>query len=310
MYEQFKIWITRLLFRYMSFSAWKNVSLPDDVSTTDIEIPLDNRKLFAKVFQPHDKTLSKRKPLVLFFHSGGTCLGSVKDTHYNGCVLFASLLKCTLVGVDYRLAPENPFPCGPDDAIATTKWIAEHLNDDDAFESRHNGKLVVMGESAGGALAIVACLNNHKDAAALAGAILLYPMTESTSAGFESYQTFATGHLLTADLMYTFWKNYLQMSCEEFEKVNGSSPEILAKAFPLQTPEFVLQENMPKTFLVTCEYDPLRDDAKALGVKLKNAGVEVECHHYKDEHTFMFTNGKNENYVDCVQKIESWIDSL
>jgi acetyl esterase len=312
-------WVYRYVYRLTSYSSWKNAALPGDVFVKNTEIPLEGRSLPATIFVPNveEGTDQKLRPLIVHFHGGGMCMGNSATTHYYSNVVFASLLKCTIVSVDYRLAPKHSFPSGPEDAIAATKWIAENASN---FPS-HNGSIVVMGDSAGATLALLSCCEEATatTTTTIAGAILFYPLLESPEAGFPSWQEMAKGHALTADVQNFLWWSYLGVTPKEFEaahkssKFDEASPEkelLLALAFPLRIPESVLKAKMPPTFLVTAEYDILKDEGKALGDKMKKAGAPVEHKHYIAEHGFMCTDGKKEQFEECLRDLESWMAKL
>jgi len=229
------------------------------------------------------------------------CNGSAETTHHSCCLVYASKLNMTVVSVNYRLAPEHTFPSGPEDCLDAVKYILQHIQD---FQC--NGKIVISGDSAGGMMTFVtSCALNEE---ALIGALALYPNTAYDNGSFESWKTMATGHPgNTAAICNKLLSNYYGMAPAEFEQQLGDDPVLRGKAFPLYHKNL---KQMPPTFLVTCEYDILRDEGKAMVEALQNNGVKVSHHHYEQEHGFMCTDGRNDEFEDCLAKMEEWIKEL
>jgi len=196
-------------------------------------------------------------PILVYYHGGGWVSGCI-ETHENACRTLANETPCVVVSVEYRLAPENPFPAGLDDCYAATVWVAEHgaeLGGDPA-------RLAVGGDSAGGNLAAaVALAARERGGPAIAYQLLIYPVTDNN---FEtdSYLEAAEGFGLTRDSMMYFWEAYL--------------PNPADAANPLAA---VLQADLtglPPALVITAEYDPLRSEGEAYATKLRAAGVPVE----------------------------------
>jgi acetyl esterase len=241
-----EVWVRRLLYIYGAHQAWKNVDLPTNVKTSDVDIPLQGRIIKAKLFVPNNSNAAHR-PLIIYFHGGGMVLGGAKTSHYYCCLEFSSQLQCTLLSVDYRLAPEYKFPAGANDAIEAAQWVKGNKSN---FPG-HNGKVLCMGDSAGGYCALLSCLDTIDAAHAtrMDGAILLYPVLESPDAGYESWTTMATGHSLTATTMRFFWRAFLGMEPIEFEEKYRYEKDVLERAFPLRTSIDKLKDCMPRTLL-------------------------------------------------------------
>lgn len=247
MFSTILSYILRGVYRGITFKAWWFEKMPDDVSSKAIEITLAPVILPARIFEYNDSTETKKHPLLLYFHGGGGCLGSVYTTHENCLRVLASELKCTIVGVDYRLAPEFPYPVGVDDCTLATNWVKDNHRD---FNS--NGKVVLAGDSMGGLLSIaVPCAG-----ADVNGAVCLYPNTMYGLEEFESWKTNGgptSG--LSKDLMDMLHKLLFGgKTAQAYYKEHKDDEELLAKAFPLTTDEATLKANMPPTFLVTCKF--------------------------------------------------------
>jgi len=200
-------------------------------------------------------------PLLVFFHGSGFCALDL-DTHDEICRRLALASGCAVVSVDYRLAPEHPFPAGPDDGLAATRALAGMS---DVLGTRE-GALALAGDSAGACLAAVTALRLREGAGPAAQALLLwYPVTDHPSAGWPSYERLAEGYGLSAQGMRWFWSHYLP------DAALAAHPH----ASPLRAPSL---EGMPATWLMTAEYDVLHDEGAAFAERLTLAGVPVQLH--------------------------------
>ena len=197
--------------------------------------------------------------LLVFFHGGGWVIGSI-ETHENLCRQLSNACNAVVVSVDYRLAPESPFPAPVEDCVAGLEW-AVACRDTWGVD----GITGVAGDSAGGNLAAVVALNARDSAASRVDCqILLYPVTDR-NLDTRSYLDMAEGYGLTRKAMAWFWQNYM-----------GEQDASQPLASPLQAESVA---NLPPTFVVTAEYDTLRDEGEAYADRLQEAGVSVlrEC---------------------------------
>jgi acetyl esterase len=198
-------------------------------------------------------------PLMVFFHGSGFVLCSL-ETHDGMCRNLAAGIGCVVVSVDYRLAPEHKFPAGPDDCLAATRWAAAHAAELGAESSR----IMLAGDSAGGNMAAVTALRVRDEGGpALVGQMLLYPVTDYHTPGTPSYAENADGYGLTRDTMKWFWGHYLA------NEAQGGHPH----ASPLRATDLA---RLPAAYVVSAEYDPLRDEAERYGERLCAAGVPAE----------------------------------
>lgn len=193
-------------------------------------------------------------PLVLFFHGGGFVIGDL-DTHASFCAELSRALDLPVLAVDYRLAPEHPWPAAPDDCEAAARWAAAGPAD----LPRGVTGLVVCGDSAGGNLAIVTAmaLRDAPAAVPVIAQLPFYPATDTTVA-YPSYAQFAEGYLLTRDSM------------EWFDAAYRSEADHI-RASPL-TGNLA---GMPPAVVVTASLDPIRDQGRAYAAALATAGVPV-----------------------------------
>jgi acetyl esterase len=214
------------------------------------------------------------QPAIVYFHGGGFVIGSL-SSHDGTCRRLAHGAGCTLISVDYRLAPEHKFPAAVDDSYAAAVWVAENAKPLKIDPSR----IAVAGDSAGGNLAaVVALLARDRGGPALCHQLLVYPVTDMAFKS-ESYVTNGDGYFLTRDMMAWFGDQYL--------------PEGQAPDDPLLSPLYAADvSGLPSATVITAEYDPLRDEGEAYAKKLAEAGVPTELVRYDGViHGFFSMNG-------------------
>lgn len=192
-------------------------------------------------------------PVILFFHGGGFVIGDL-DTHNALCTELSAELDLPVLAVDYRLAPEHPFPAAPDDCEAVARWLAASPAELD----RTVTGLVTIGGSAGGNLATVTAraLCDRPAAAPMVLQVLLYPATDESQDG--SMAKFAEGHLLTKMAMDWFYALYQPKSGDP-------------RAFPIHASA----AGMCPSIVATAGLDPLQDQGRRMAAKLVEAGVDT-----------------------------------
>ena len=231
---------------------------PPTIDVHHIE-DLDAGGVPARFYRPSD---APDLGLLVYFHGGGWVIGDL-DSHDNVCRALADGSGHAVLSIDYRLAPEHRFPAAVDDAFAATRWIAANA----AKLGGDPARLVVMGDSAGGNLAaVVALLAREERGPALSQQVLIYPATHHDFAR-PSVKTYGEGFLLTHIGMKWFWDHYLGPSGNG--KDWRASP-ILAKSLA----------GLPPAFVLTAEYDVLRDEGEEYAAKLKQAGVPTQLVRY------------------------------
>ena len=171
------------------------------------------------------------------------------------------------MSIDYRLAPEHPFPTAHEDALAASRWILDNLN----ALAPNNGEVVIAGDSAGGNLTLATAVR-LPDEPRLRGCLMLYPAVQHYHAGMRSYTEHAKSGPLTTSIMRWFLDTYL----------NGLAPA--DPAIEIMFPDRrVPLSGFPRSLLVTAEKDPLRDDGRRLANALQRAGVTVQHEHFSQE---------------------------
>ncbi|MFF9424781.1 alpha/beta hydrolase [Streptomyces sp. NPDC014746] len=196
-------------------------------------------------------------PVIVFCHGGGFVLCDL-DSHDAFCRSLALATEATVVSVDYRRAPEHPFPAAPEDAYTALLWTAV------TFPGR---RLAVAGDSAGANLAtVLTLLSRDRGGPEIVCQALYYPMLDPTRSR-PSHRENAQGYFLTADHLRWYWDGYLS------SPVDRTSPY----AAPLAGGDL---SGLPPAQLVTAGFDPLRDDGLAYAEALAAAGVPVEARHH------------------------------
>lgn len=228
---------------------------PDVAEISDRVIAGPGGTLRLRVYRPFGP---EPHPLLVFFHGSGFVLCSL-DTHDGMCRNFCAGAGCVVVSVDYRLAPEARFPAGADDCLAATRWAVAHAGEIGADTAR----VVIAGDSAGGALAAVTALRLRDEGGpALLGQMLIYPITDHYAPGTASLVENAEGYGLTAAAVRWFWDHYLG------PEGDPAHPYVA----PLRAPDL---RRLPHALIITAEFDPLRDEGEAYGARLQEAGLPI-----------------------------------
>ncbi|HEX4293399.1 MAG TPA: alpha/beta hydrolase [Rhizomicrobium sp.] len=195
-------------------------------------------------------------PGLIFFHGGGFVIGDL-DTHDDLCCCLANGSGCRVVAVDYRLAPEHPFPAAVEDCWAATKWIVAH-----AADFGIAGPIAIGGDSAGGNLAAVIAQLAKPEGPKIAFQLLIYPVTQLGGPEMPSMRENAKGYFLERESMQWFTRMYC--------------PDAAQRSDPRLSPLVARDlSGLPPAYVATAGFDPLRDEGKAYADKLDAAGVPV-----------------------------------
>ena len=244
---------------------------PEVAAVRDIEIPGPAGTIAARVYDPAPEPAGT----VVFYHGGGFVFGRLDDFDAL-CRTLAVTSGARVVSVDYRLAPEHPFPAAPDDAFAALVWIAEQYPE---------SPIVVAGDSAGGNLAAVSALRAREAGGPeLALQVLVYPVVDCDLTR-PSYAEYAdTKLILNKPEMEWFMNHYLP---DEALRTHPYAAPIRASSF----------EKLPPAYVVIAQHDPLRDEGLEYAAKLEAAGVPVTVRHYDDQIHVFFTLP---NLLECA----------
>jgi acetyl esterase len=229
-------------------------------------------------------------PALVYFHGGGWTIGDL-DTHDVLCRQLAVGAHCAVYSVDYRLAPEHPFPAAVDDCFSALQWI-----------SKIHPAVAVGGDSAGGNLAAaVALLARDAGGPSLAFQLLIYPATD-LHFNTPSHERNGQGYLLTRDANNYFRGNYLPKKSDWSDW----------RASPLLAGSHA---SLPPALVITAGYDPLLDEGRAYADRLKSAGVRVEYREYADMvHGFVLFGGvvdtANAAVADCCAALRAALEKV
>jgi len=250
-----------------------------------IDIPTSAGSVAARVYRPGEDV----EDVVVYFHGGGWVLGDL-DMVETLCTALAVETPAVVVSVDYRLAPEHPFPAAADDAEDAFAWIVAHL---DAL-GLAGSRVSVAGDSAGANLAAVVAASDRDFASRPASQMLFYPVTDHDFEN-ESYRQNGEGYYLSSAGMRKFWELYAP------EESKRDDP----RASPLRAQGFA---RLPRTLVITAEYDPLRDEGVAYARRLEEAGVEVESTIYPGQiHSFVTRLGFIDAAADAVRQAAAFL---
>jgi acetyl esterase len=234
---------------------------PDVGAVRDRAIEGPGGPLPIRVYTP--KNAGAQQPVLLYMHGGGWVIGDL-DTHDRECRILCNDTPCVVVALDYRLAPEHPYPAAVDDAWAALEWIARNATEIGADPQR----IAVGGDSAGGNLAAILALRaRDRKQPALRAQLLVYPSVAGELLAYPSHQENATAPFLPLDSMRYFRRHYLGA----VEKTDD--PEVA----PILAAS---HRDLPPALIITAEFDPLRDEGRAYAQKLEADGVEVQLIEY------------------------------
>lgn len=208
----------------------------------------------VRIYRPHG---ARPMPALVYFHGGGFVIGSFA-THDGTCRALATEGECVVLSVDYRLAPEHPFPAAVDDCIAAFRWARDNARSLGVDPAR----IAVGGDSAGGNLAAVTCIAERNGGGALpCFQLLIYPATDMTRAQ-PSHRALGKGFFLETETIDWFLDHYLPPGTDRRQW----------RASPLFAESL---EGLPPALVVTAGFDPLRDEGEAYAAALQAAGVTV-----------------------------------
>jgi acetyl esterase len=236
-----------------------------------------------RVYMPEDR--SEAGPGFVNFHGGGFIIGDLESEHPR-CLTLASDGGAVSVGVDYRLAPEHPFPAGVEDCYAALKWVAANAKELKIDPAR----IAVGGGSAGGNLsAAVALMARDRGGPPVAFQMLIYPVVDDrceTPSMKCRPETYIWTHQNSLDM----WDHY----------IGTDRSDVSPYAAPAREKDL---SDLPPAYVMTCEHDPLRDEAILYAMRLMAAGVPVELHNYPGTvHGFDFHIGPSDIATEAANE--------
>ncbi len=254
---------------YLDFGALLPAG-PDVAKVQDVSIPRPGGEIALRIYQPHDRDAGVGGVLV-YYHGGGWCIGDL-DTHDGVCRGLASQSGSVVVAVDYRLAPEAPFPAAIDDAWVALQWVRKTASELIGAADGADVPIVVCGDSAGANLAAVVAVMSRDADLPLAAQLLIYPAVDFRDPGqYRSQSENGAGYILTREGMDWFEGHY-QADVSDWRASVIAAPS---------------HEDLATALVITAEFDPLRDEGEAYANVLEAAGVVVTQTRYDGmAHTF------------------------
>jgi acetyl esterase len=248
----------------------------------ELRVPGSGGVIPVRVYRPEGEGAL---PVVAYFHGGGWAVGSI-DSFDTVCRALANASGAVVASVGYRLAPESPFPAALEDCAAVTRWLGIEAHEVGADPTR----VAVAGDSAGGNLAMgVARRMRDK----VAGTALIYPVCDA-GLNTPSYRDFKERYGLTAAGMQRYWNLYLD-GADGFQ----------ADASPLRADDLA---GLPPTYVLTAEFDILRDEGEALVKKLREAGVDVTHERFEGTiHGFWRWMAATPRTREAIETVGGWL---
>lgn len=257
----------------------------------DISIPGPGGAMTLRLYYPFVHGSSGPRPVTVFFHGGGFVTGSLA-TYDVICRALCSASKTIVAFVDYRLAPEHPFPAAPDDALAAVRYIGRHAGSFGGDDTR----LALAGDSAGGLLAALTALRVRDEGGPeLRGQCLLYPMLDFQRDGLDSLTRHASGYGFTREARDWYIQQYL--------------PDEKARAHPFNTLlEHQDLSGLPPALVMTAEFDPVCDEGVRYAELLAEQGVLTRhSHYYGMIHAFIRRLGQHIQADQAIDECGVWL---
>jgi acetyl esterase len=257
-------------------------------------VPTAGGPVPVRAYRPKGAGKDEVLPALVYCHGGGWVIGDL-DTHDVVCRTLANGARCAVFSVEYRKAPESPFPAAVDDCFAALKFVFENGK----ALGINSRQIAVGGDSAGGNLAaVIALMAREAGGPALSLQLLIYPATDQRL-GHPSVDGNGEGYLLTKKTMIYFRGHYLP---REEEWVDWRASPLLAKSLA----------GLPPAIVMTAGFDPLLDEGRAYSEKLKKDGVPTEYREYSDMVHGFVTMGRvldtaNAALADCARALrKAW----
>ena len=283
--NQFLAKTARYLYQRRHQKAWGDTPV-ESLAVSNLCIDVGGAQIGLRMYHGNPD-----KPMVIYSHGGGFVVGNL-DTHDRFCRALCTQSGCSLISIDYRLAPEYTFPTAHDDCLAATEWILANLEN----LSPNNGMFILAGDSAGGNIAIASTLA-LQTRRGIAGCLAIYPATQHYISDLPSHTEQATTGLVPARNMRWFCDTYL----------DGLAPAepVLERMFPSRRTPL---NYFPRALIITAERDPLRDDGAHFAVKLHRSARKITYKHLaKASHGFVCSEGNSEHFQEAVSLASQWL---
>lgn len=269
-----------------------NPSVFDKKEYEDVFLELPDRKIRTRIFCPFDKP-EKRKAII-YIHGGGWVLGTL-EVYTKTCLELAKQTNRIVISIDYRLAPEYPFPCGFNDCYDVVELIMSNL---DEFGLKEED-VCLMGDSAGGNLTAAVSLKAKKTKKfKLKEQVLIYPAVQSDFSDKTKYKSIIDNgkdYLLTQKQI----QDYMSLYVKDAKDLNNPYVSPLKARFPF---------NQPRTLIITSDKDPLRDEGKAYAKKLSLFGNKVMYHNVEGAmHGFLTITLNKKHKEEAHNKIKEFL---
>jgi acetyl esterase len=248
--------------QYLSTRAGAQGPRPQGVLVEDRTIPGRDGAIPVRLYRPKSAPADSKLPALVFAHGGGWVFGNL-DSHDVLAAQLAIEAGIAVFAVDYRLAPEAPFPGAFDDVVAALQWVASH----GAAMGIDGSRLAIGGDSAGGNLsAAVALWARDNNGPKLRLQVLAYPVTDF-AARTESYRLFYDGYGLNGPTMEWFFDHYLP---DKAKRIDWRASPLRAKSLA----------GLPPALVITAGFDPLRDEGRAYAMRLQQEGTLADLHEF------------------------------
>ena len=265
--------------------AWEGIPRAK-VPVSNLCVELDGRQVSLRMYHGNAD-----KPMVIYTHGGGWVVGSL-DTHAGCCRALSQQSGCSLISIDYRLAPEYQFPAAHDDSLEASRWVIDNLTN----LAPNNGMFILAGDSAGGNIAIATTLaltNQY----GMAGCLAIYPATQHYITDLPSYTEHAKSGLVPARNM--------RWCCDAYLGNIAPADPSLERIFPGRRTSL---NNFPRTLIITAEKDPIRDDGARFAGRLHRAGCKVMYKHLETaSHGFVCSEGDSGDFQRAVSLASQWL---
>lgn len=252
----------------------------------DLKLPVNGTEIPVRIYTPGaiQENASEAFPALVYFHGGGWVMGTL-DAYDGLCQDLAGTASCKVISVDYRMAPEHPYPVPFEDAYSATEWVVSHASDLEIDPAR----IAVGGDSAGGNLATAVALRaRQSNSLNLIYQMLVYPVT-NYQFDTESYQKYGINYFLTKRAMEWFWEQYLPHESAGLE----------VYASPLRCKDL---SGLPDAIVITAGYDPLYSEAVQYVELMRQSGITVEHINYEDMiHGFFRRSDLYDRAFEAVQ---------